>query len=117
MNEAFLPNYSRFAEKAVRTESRGEKGRKGQSKQGHAAESNIKVNSAEIGWGSASWTSTALSLSCPSAAGPCPGSSAGSIRLCNVPADFQNSFYKKRLSKMTVSNPETLKKNGASMDF
>lgn len=99
MNKAFLPNYSCLAERAVRTESRGEKGRKGQNKQGHSAESNIKVNSAKVGWGSVSWTSAALSFPCPSAAGLCPGTSAGSIRLSNAPADFQKAFYKKSYPK------------------
>ena len=92
MNEAFLPNYSCLVEKAARTESRGEKRREGQSKQGHGAESNTKVNSAEVGWSSMSWTSTALSLLCP-------GRGAGSIRLSNTPADFQKAFYKKSYPK------------------
>jgi len=93
MNEAFLPNYSCLAERAVRTESRGGEGRKSQSKQWHAAESNTKVNSAKVGWGSVSWTGAALSLPCPSTARLCPGSSAGSIRLNNAPAGFQKAFY------------------------
>lgn len=48
----------------------------------------------------------------------CPGSSAGSTRLGHAPAGFQEAFYKKkkkRLSKMTVSNPET-PENGARRD-
>lgn len=85
MNEAFVLNYSHLAEKAVRTENKGEEGRKGQSKQGPTAQNNIKVDSATAGRGSASRTSTALSLPCPSWARP--GSKEGSIRLSNTP-DF-----------------------------
>lgn len=84
-----------------RAESRGQGGRKGQSVQQMQHKSQI----------------------CTSGMGQCelsllsPLPRAGSTRLSKMSPHLQKAFYLKKLLKMTVSNPETLKELGQARIF